>query len=321
MFEWLAEHYLELIANYKILLGNPTGCGTVELLKLFSFTLLVISSVKVLIHLIVFFRMRRKFPLYREEARGQLFQLYRRAAQKVCVARLPQLYKFNNAKPLLFTVGSWRPAIFLAPQLIERLSPAELEAALVHELTHVKRHDNLLIWLMEVFFVAMPLLFVQIFALSFIFSIENSVYAILGALLALTVFKAFLWKKIIFLRELSCDDCSVDKIKDPLILASSLVNVWRLSKELPKYRWQSGLAFAQTPLPSVATLEYRVRRLLNYRRPWFKFVLGKVARITAAVLAIFFAAFLWMFYSNYEPLIADDGSLPGLHICSSTCNH
>jgi hypothetical protein len=40
MFEWLSEQYLKLIANYKILLANPTHCSTVDLLRLFTFTLL-----------------------------------------------------------------------------------------------------------------------------------------------------------------------------------------------------------------------------------------------------------------------------------------
>ncbi len=54
MFEWLSEQYIKLILNYKILLGNPSGCGTVELLRLFTFTLLVIFVLKLFVHLIIF---------------------------------------------------------------------------------------------------------------------------------------------------------------------------------------------------------------------------------------------------------------------------
>ncbi len=54
MFEWLSEQYIKLILNYQILLGNPSGCGAVELLRLFTFTLLVVFALKLALHLIVF---------------------------------------------------------------------------------------------------------------------------------------------------------------------------------------------------------------------------------------------------------------------------
>jgi len=297
MFEWLSEQYIKLILNYQILLGNPSGCGTVELLRLFSYTLLATFLFKLVVHLGIFNHIKRKFPKYSEDTHPQLFQLFQNAAHKVNMAKLPPIYQFSNEKPLIFTIGSLKPAIFIAPQLVKNLSYEELEAGLVHELIHIKRRDNLLIWVLEILFVAIPVLIIQIFALSFIVDIQNSVYAIVGSLLALTVFKAFLWKRILFLRELSCDDLSVEKIKDPLILASSLVNVWRLGNALPKYHWQTGLSFAQTLLPATLRLDTRVQRLIHYRRPWLKFFIGKVTRVVAIVLVIFTTAFLWRFSS------------------------
>ena len=254
MFEWLSEQYIKLILNYKILLGNPSGCGTVELLRLFTFTLLTIFVLKLFAHLIIFHHLKRKFPRFSEDAHGPIFHLIKEAAKKVKLRTLPPLYQFSNERPLIFTIGSLKPAIFLAPQMVEKLEEPELEAALIHELTHIKRRDNLLIWFLEIFFLSMPLLIIQIFAISFIFSVQNSVYAILGALAVPMAFKVFLWQRILYLRELSCDDLSVDKIRDPLILAASLTNVWRLGKELPRYRWQKGLAWTR---PLVASRNAR----------------------------------------------------------------
>ncbi|MGH7449894.1 MAG: M56 family metallopeptidase [bacterium] len=319
MFEWLSQQYLKLMANYKILLANPVHCSAVDLLRLFTFTLFAIFLVKLLLHLVVFYRLRRRFPKYSEATHSALFKLFRKAAQKAGVRRLPTFYQFSNERPLVFTIGSWRPAIFMAPQVVEKLPPEELETALAHELTHIKRCDNLLVWFLEIFFVAIPLLIVQVFAISFVFSIENSVYAILGALAGLTIFKAFLWKRILFLRELSCDDLTVDAIKNPLILASSLINVWRIGRELPKYRWQAGLAFAQTLLPVTASLEFRAQRLLDYHRPWLKFFLGKVARVATAIFVVLSATFLWRFYSDHRHLHLGVTHDEGLHFFSYQC--
>lgn len=321
MFEWLSEQYIKLILNYKILLGNPSGCGTVELLRLFTFTLLVIFVLKLFIHLVIFQHLKRKFPRYSEDSHRSLFRLIKEAAQRVKLRNLPPLYQFNNERPLVFTIGSLRPAIFLAPQVADKLEEPELEAALVHELTHIKRRDNLLIWILEIFFLAIPLLIVQIFAISFIFSVQNSVYATLGALAVLTAFKAFLWKRILYLRELSCDDLSVDKIRDPLILAASLTNVWRLGKELPRYRWQKGLAFAQTLLPTRLNIDFRIKRLLNYKRPWFKFLIGRATKVFLVGFMLFTLVFLWQFYRNYGHLNFGIQDVHSLHICTDLCDH
>jgi len=321
MFEWLSEQYIKLILNYKILLGNPSGCGTVELLRLFTFTLLVIFVLKLIVHLIIFQHLKRKFPRYSADSRGSLFHLIKEAAQGMKLGNLPPLYQFSNERPLVFTIGSLRPAIFLAPQMVEKLEEPELEAALVHELTHIRRRDNLLIWFLEIFFLSMPLLIIQIFAISFIFSVQNSVYAILGALAVPMAFKVFLWKRILYLRELSCDDLSVDKIKDPLILAASLTNVWRLGQKLPLYRWQKGLAFAQTLLPARLNIDFRIKRLLNYKRPWFKFLIGRATKVFLVGFLLFTVVFLWQFYLKYGHLNFGIPDVHGLHTCTDLCDH
>ncbi len=115
MFEWLSEQYVKLILNYKILLDNPSGCGTVELLQLFTFTLIVIFIFKLVIHLIIFQHLKGKFLKYTAAEHPKLFQLIKGAAEKVKIRKLSTIYQFSNERPLVFTIGSIRPAIFLAP--------------------------------------------------------------------------------------------------------------------------------------------------------------------------------------------------------------
>lgn len=296
MFEWLSQQYVKLIANYKILLHNPTSCEAVDLLHLFTFTLGAVFFIRVVAHMFLFSRIKRRSRLYTGEQHPQLFDAYRKAAQKAQIRRLPSLYRFTDENPLVFTIGSIRPAIFLAPRVAETLPPEELEAALIHELTHIKRSDTLLIWLLEIFFVSIPALIIQVFAISFVFSVQNSVYALLGALAGLLFLKGYLLKKILFLREISCDDLSVDAIRDPLLLASSLISVWRLGRAAPKHQWHTSLTFAQSFLPSVSQLEFRIKRLIDYRRPRLKFFLGKLARVLLLLFLAMTTAFLFWFH-------------------------
>ncbi len=297
MFEWMSLQYLKLIANFRILLENPTQCSTVDLLRLFTLTLFFVFLVKLVAHSFTLYRLKRRFPRYGQDSYPRLFRVYRLAAEKVQLRRTPWLFQFGNAKPLVFTAGTLRPAIFLAPKLVAELPQDELESVLVHELTHIKRRDNLLIWLLELLFAAIPVLMIQVFAVGFIFSVQNSVKAICGALVLLMVFKGFLMKRILFYRELSCDDKTVEAIHDPLTLAGALVNVWRISQALPKYRWRMGFAFAQPH-----RIERRAKRLVDYRRPWLKFFVGKAARVTAIVLLTLVGTFLLHFHSTHSQL-------------------
>ena len=155
---------------------------TVELLRLYTLTLLAVFAVRLLVHIVILHRLRRRYPVCETENHPQLRRLLDGLARRMKLRRLPAIHRFPDERPLVFAIGSWRPSIFLAPMLVDRLRPEELEAVLAHELTHVKRGDSYLLWLLEIVFFSIPLLIVQVFALSFIFSVANSVYALLGAL-------------------------------------------------------------------------------------------------------------------------------------------
>ena len=61
--------------------------------------------------------------------------------------QLPNLdlpaYQVPHAFPLIAVVGAFRPRLFIARQVVQTLSPAELKAALEHETGHLRAHDNL----------------------------------------------------------------------------------------------------------------------------------------------------------------------------------
>lgn len=52
------------------------------------------------------------------------------------------MYRLRHPFPVLALVGTWRPRLFVAEQLLAELSPAELAAALAHEAGHLVARDN-----------------------------------------------------------------------------------------------------------------------------------------------------------------------------------
>lgn len=76
-------------------------------------------------------------------ATRQLVRAWLRQAE-----RLPEgayglpAYRLAHPFPVLALVGVWRPRLFIAEQLLDTLSPAELAAALAHEAGHLAACDN-----------------------------------------------------------------------------------------------------------------------------------------------------------------------------------
>ena len=114
------------------------------------------------------------------------------------------------------------------------------------------------------------------------------------------VCKPLIWNRFIQVREFSCDDLTIEVIKDELVLASALVDVRRLSLQLPAHRWQLGLPLTQTFLPSETCFERRVQRLLDYKRPRMKFLIGKAMRVAAMAIILFTGIFLWQFHTSHQ---------------------
>lgn len=72
------------------------------------------------------------------------------------VAGVP-LYQIASTRPLCFTMGPLRPAIYLTTGLREQLSPRECEAMLAHEAAHVHRQDGLVRLFHSLFYALFPL--------------------------------------------------------------------------------------------------------------------------------------------------------------------
>lgn len=51
-------------------------------------------------------------------------------------------YRLPHPFPVLALVGVWKPRLFIAENLLKTLSPAELQAALAHEIGHLAARDN-----------------------------------------------------------------------------------------------------------------------------------------------------------------------------------
>ena len=102
-------------------------------------------------------------------------------------------------------VGLWPPVLLLPEGIIERLTPAEFEAVIAHELHHVRRRDNL-------------------FA-----SIHMLVEAIFW-------FHPLVWwigARLVEERELACDEHVVSLGNQPDVYADAILNVCKLYTESP----------------------------------------------------------------------------------------
>jgi Zn-dependent protease with chaperone function len=232
-----------------------------------------------------------------------LYDLYREAGTRVGLTRLPPLHRHADEGPLAFTTGSFRPAVFLAPTVIRSLQSDELRAVLVHELVHVRRRDNLRAWLGSLLPIGAVVVLLQVAALYALYRMEQRLgfahagLVVAAVLAVLWAFRSVAWPRVVFRRELSCDDRVVEALQNPLVVAASLVQVWRLQRALPRRpaaRWIHAHPLLRTR-PSV---EERVRRLVDYqpdpRRAW------RIAarRSLAAAALLWTSLFLWTYHGS-----------------------
>ncbi len=145
----------------------------------------------------------------------------------------------SAAVPGPVTLGWWRPMILLPIALVNRLSPAEVEAVLAHELAHISRHDwlfNLLQALVEVIFYYHP---------------------------------AVWWMASVIRREreICCDDLAICATDKRLELAKALVHVqeFRQAWRYPQLSLTMGMDGHATA-PEGALLQ-RIRHILQQPSP------------------------------------------------------
>ena len=188
--------------------------------------------------------------------------------------------------------------------VIRSLGTDELRAVLVHELVHVRQRDNLRAWvgsLLSITALAVlmqaAVLSVMVFRMELPFGFAQAGLLVTAVVALLWIFRSVVWPRLVFGRELSCDDRVVEAVQNPLVVAASLVQVWRLQRALPRRpgaRWIHAYPLARTR-PSV---EERVRRLVDYRpgprRAWLT-----AARRGLAVAAVLWTSLsLWSYHSS-----------------------
>ncbi len=287
MIELFTRFQDQLALSYTILIGRLYTCSLFEAIRLLSACLFLSLAVKLILHWRYKARLQRKaLPASSPE----LLRIFAQAATDLGLTRLPKLALYPNERLPAFTVGSWRPTVFLSPTFVARLDPQELKAVISHELGHISRRDNLSTWLLEGLFAAMPLIVVGLLIGQLSVTWAT---CLLMALLTLLSLAAFRWLLRGWYRhrcELACDDHSIVHGTEPLALASSLLKAWQ---------WMTGSAAQPAPLPKLhalllgpTCLERRITRLVDYRGPGVGLPLEKALRGLTLALALYFGVFL-----------------------------
>jgi Zn-dependent protease with chaperone function len=305
MFEWFFAPYSRLLWGVEVLLRIPGLCGApVDVARALTLLLCAAAVARIGAHWVADRRLRRRFPVYGPDEFSGLYDLYREAGARVGLKRLPPLHRHADEGPLAFTTGCFRPAVFLAPAVIRALGTDELRAVLVHELVHVRQRDNLRAWLGSllptgalVVVVQAAALYVMLFRMELHFGFAQAGLLAAAVLALLWTFRSAVWPRVVFRRELSCDDRVVEALQDPLVVAASLVQVWRLQRALPR-RWGARWIHAHPLLRTRPSVEERIRRLVDYRpgprRPW----LTTARRALAAAALLWTSLFLWTYHSS-----------------------
>jgi Zn-dependent protease with chaperone function len=302
MFEWFFAPYARLLQGVRSLLRIPGTCAApVDVLRALTLLLCAAAAARIGAHWIADRRLRRRSAVYDARAFAGLYALYREAGARVGVKRLPPLHRHADEAPLAFTTGCFRPAVFLAPVLVGALGPDELRAVLVHELVHVRRRDNLRAWLGSLLPVGAVVVLLQVAALYALFRMDRRLdFAYAGLLVAavlalLWTFRWVAWPRVVFRRELSCDDRVVEALQTPLVVAAALVQVWRLQRALPPRRGARWI-HAHALLRSRPSLEARVRRLVDHRPAPRRAWLIVTRRTLAAAALVWTSLFLWTYH-------------------------
>ena len=306
MFEWFFAPYSRLLQGVGALLRIPGDCAApMDVLRALTLLLCAAAAARIGAHWVADRRLRRRSPRYGAAEFSGLYALYREAGARVGLTRLPPLHQHADEAPLAFTTGCFRPAVFLAPALVRSLGADELRAVLVHELVHVRRRDNLRALLGSLLSVGALVVALQVAALYALFLLERRLgFAhaglLVGAVLVLLwTFRSVAWPRVVFRRELTCDDHVVEALQNPLVVAASLVQVWRLQRTLPRRpaaRW----IHAHPLLRARPSVEERVRRLVDYRPDPRRAWLTVARRALTAGALVWTSLFLWTYHVSEE---------------------
>jgi len=140
---------------------------------------------------------------------GQMQQYVNTFAQKLGIKKHIQL-KFSELIDVPCMIGYFKPLVLLPVSICTNLSADEVEAILLHELSHIKRNDYLV----------------------------NLLQQFIGVLLFFNPFTQLINRIVNQERENGCDDLVVEKTGEPLIYAQALIKL----EEARKSNFQLALA-------------------------------------------------------------------------------
>lgn len=239
------------------------GSSIAEFLVPFFGIAIFVAVAKAIISIIACRRLSLKYGYLQEWEGPEVFKVLKSGAEEVGVP-VPKIVLIPSDNMEAFTFGIWQPVIVISDGLISKLTTVELGHVLKHECAHIKRHDVLTNWLAVV-------------------------------LRDIAFFNPFvLWAFALFLRakEKASDDLAVLAGQNPHDYGITLIKTWRMSgkKNLGRIVYDNispELGF----LKKTATLEERVKRMLNWRE---NIAEPKFFNVSFAVVIIFSISLLML---------------------------
>ena len=265
MTPWRAVR--EWAAGLDVLAQNPSDCSAVELLQLAGIVGLALAGLRVLAGAFVMQALRRDARPVAPSS--PLFDIYRRAAADLGVRRLPALLVAREAIAPLFIAGVWRPFIVIDAHVAQTAAADELRVALLHELSHHRRGDNVRAAFVGPLTAAAMALTAAAVVLQTSFGhgyFRFDIHAALPLLATLPpiafVLVRAIGARLALGREVACDDETVRATGDPLLVASALLSFAAASASN-----RGTLQPRHACLVTSRNVETRVRRLVAYRAP------------------------------------------------------
>jgi Zn-dependent protease with chaperone function len=269
-------HWLEGI---DVFIQNPAACSGVDLFRAW----LALAIAFALVRLAMAATMFRPAAPVRDE---RLLRLYREAGALAGVAALPPLCSAEDGQTAAFTAGVRRQRVFASAELAS-LPDDELRVVFVHELTHVKRHDNLRAWWWNTTALLAPamvaggvVLYGGFVARLFRFANAEALWTIAALALWTLVAQRFITRELTLAREISCDAACADATGDPRLVASALLSVLRLQCGDERRGLFSSMAGA-------GSARRRIVTLLNPRARALRWWMTAAVQLTIAAFLLF----------------------------------
>ncbi len=161
---------------------------------------------------------------------GQMQQYINAFSKKLNITKHIQL-KFSDLIDVPCMIGYFKPVILLPIAIASNLSACEIEAILLHELSHIKRNDYLV----------------------------NLVQQVITIILFFNPFAQLINRIVNQERENSCDDLVIEKTGNPLIYAKALLKLEETRK--------TNLQFALSATGKRYHLLNRIERIMETKKP------------------------------------------------------